>query len=167
MYFRIFTENIDNMRIINEELLNQTQAKALRSPRLRMNYNFHEHLEDPINRLLNAMEPGTYLRPHRHKNPDKDEIFLLLRGKVMVFIFDEEGNITEKTMLCPREGSYGAEIKAGIWHTILVLESGSTVYEIKEGPFQPLDPSNFAPWSPEPDDQEGIKQYLDYLASQI
>ena len=70
------------MKIINEQLLDETQAKALQSPRLRMNYNFHERLDDPINRLLNAMEPGTYLRPHRHLNPAKDEIFLLLRGKV-------------------------------------------------------------------------------------
>ena len=70
------------MKIINEQLLDETQAKALQSPRLRMNYNFHEKLDDPINRLLNAMEPGTYLRPHRHLNPAKDEIFLLLRGKV-------------------------------------------------------------------------------------
>ena len=113
------------MKIINEQLLDETQAKALQSPRLRMNYNFHERLDDPINRLLNAMEPGTYLRPHRHLNPAKDEIFLLLRGKVAVFLFDEEGNITEKTILNPKEGAYGAEIKAGTWHGLLVLESGS------------------------------------------
>ena len=123
------------MKIINEQLLDETQAKALQSPRLRMNYNFHERLDDPINRLLNAMEPGTYLRPHRHLNPAKDEIFLLLRGKVAVFLFDEEGNITEKTILNPKEGAYGAEIKAGTWHGLLVLESGSVIYEIKQGPF--------------------------------
>ena len=107
------------MKIINEQLLDETQAKALQSPRLRMNYNFHEKLDDPINRLLNAMEPGTYLRPHRHLNPAKDEIFLLLRGKVAVFLFDEEGNITEKTILNPKEGAYGAEIKGygtGFWY---------------------------------------------------
>ena len=101
------------MKIINEQLLDETQAKALQSPRLRMNYNFHERLDDPINRLLNAMEPGTYLRPHRHLNPAKDEIFLLLRGKVAVFLFDEEGNITEKTILNPKEGAYVAEIVRG------------------------------------------------------
>ena len=130
------------MKIINEQLLDETQAKALQSPRLRMNYNFHERLDDPINRLLNAMEPGTYLRPHRHLNPAKDEIFLLLRGKVAVFLFDEEGNIT-------------------------VLESGSVIYEIKQGPFAPLAPENLAPWSPEAEDTEGVKKYLEWLESQI
>ena len=147
------------MKIINEQLLDETQAKALQSPRLRMNYNFHERLDDPINRLLNAMEPGTYLRPHRHLNPAKDEIFLLLRGKVAVFLFDEEGN--------PKEGAYGAEIKAGTWHGLLVLESGSVIYEIKQGPFAPLAPENLAPWSPEAEDTEGVKKYLEWLESQI
>ena len=145
------------MKIINEQLLDETQAKALQSPRLRMNYNFHERLDDPINRLLNAMEPGTYLRPHRHLNPAKDEIFL----------FDEEGNITEKTILNPKEGAYGAEIKAGTWHGLLVLESGSVIYEIKQGPFAPLAPENLAPWSPEAEDTEGVKKYLEWLESQI
>ena len=160
------------MKIINEQLLDETQAKALQSPRLRMNGirrigSVSQRLDDPINRLLNAMEPGTYLRPHRHLNPAKDEIFLLLRGKVAVFLFDEEGNITEKTILSPKEGAYGAEIKAGTWHGLLVLESGSVIYEIKQGPFAPLAPENLAPWSPEAEDTEGVKKYLEWLESQI
>ncbi len=155
--------NIINMKIINEQLLDETQAKASRSPRLRMNHNFHERLDEPINRLLHAMEPGTYLRPHRHLNPAKDEIFLLLRGKVAVFLFDEEGNVAERTILDPREGVYGAEIEAGTWHGLLVLESGSVIYEIKQGPFAPLAPENLAPWSPGAEDTEGVARYLEWL----
>ena len=79
------------MKIIDKQLLDKTSEQAKQSPRLRMNYNFHERLDDPVNRLLNAMEPDTYIRPHRHLNPDKDEIFLLLRGKAVVFIFDDQG----------------------------------------------------------------------------
>ncbi|WP_304246861.1 WbuC family cupin fold metalloprotein [Parabacteroides gordonii] len=155
------------MKIINEQLLDETTARAKQSPRLRMNYNFHEELDDPVNRLLNAMEPGTYIRPHRHLNPNKDEIFLLLRGKAMLFLFDEKGNITEKLLLDPKVGSYGTEIKPGIWHCLLVLESGTVVYEVKPGPFAPLHPENMAPWSPEPDDEKGINEYLIYLTSQL
>lgn len=155
------------MKIINEQLLDETTARAKQSTRLRMNYNFHEELDDPVNRLLNAMEPGTYIRPHRHLNPNKDEIFLLLRGKAMLFLFDEEGYITEKLLLDPKVGSYGAEIKPGIWHCLLVLESGTVVYEVKPGPFAPLHPENMAPWSPEPDDEKGIDEYLTYLTSQL
>ncbi len=155
------------MKIINKQLLDETSERAKQSPRLRMNYNFHEQLDDPVNRLLNAMEPDTYIRPHRHLNPDKDEIFLLLRGKAILFIFDNDGNITEKLLLDPLAGSYGAEIKPGIWPSLLVLESGTVIYEVKPGPFAPLHPENMAPWSPEPDDEKGIDEYLTYLTSNL
>ena len=155
------------MKIIDKQLLDKTSEQAKQSPRLRMNYNFHERLDDPVNRLLNAMEPDTYIRPHRHLNPDKDEIFLLLRGKAVVFIFDDQGNITEKVLLDPLAGSYGAEIKPGIWQCLLVLEPDTVVYEVKPGPFAPLHPENMASWSPEPDDKKGVKEYMTYLATQI
>ena len=126
-----------------------------------------EHLDDPVNRLLNALEPGTYLRPHRHLNPKKDEIFLLLRGRIAVFLFDNKGEITQTQILDPKEGVYGAEIKAGTWHGLLVLESGSVIYEIKEGPFAPLAPENFAPWSPAPEDTKGVAKYMELLGKAI
>lgn len=151
------------MKIINETLLNKITKQAKQSPRLRMNYNFHEHLDDPINRLLNALEPETYIRPHRHLNPSKDEIFLVLRGKVAVFLFDDLGNIVNKEIITPKLGSYGIEIEAGTWHCLLVLDSGTVIYEIKEGPFAPLRPENFAPWSPTQDNTEEVKRYINKL----
>lgn len=155
------------MKRIDQKLLDETTEKAKQSPRLRMNYNFHEHLNDPINRLINAMEPGSYLRPHRHLNPDKDESFLILRGKAAIFIFDEEGNITEQLILDPLAGNYGAEIKAGIWHGLLVLESGSVIYEVKPGPYVAVSPENFASWSPEPENTIEVEKYLSYLKQQM
>lgn len=151
------------MKIIDKDLLDKTTERAKTNPRLRMNYNFHEDLNDPVNRLINGVEPGTYIRPHRHKNPDKDESFLLLRGKVAAFIFNDNGEITEKIILSPEAGVYGADIKAGVWHGILVLESGSVIYEAKPGPFAPLTPDNFAPWSPVAEDTENVKAFLDKL----
>lgn len=153
------------MILINEALLNETTERAKQSPRLRMNHNFHERLDDPVNRMLNALEPGTYLRPHRHLDPDKDEIFLLLRGRVAVFLFDDDGNVSRIQILDPKERIYGAEIKAGTWHSLLVLESGSVIYEIKEGPFVPLSADNFAPWSPAPEETEAVRRYMELLTT--
>ena len=155
------------MKLITETLLDETSAKAKLSPRLRMNYNFHDTLDDPINRLLNAMEPTTYVRPHRHLNPDKTEVFLLLRGKVVIFLFDNDGRITEQVLLDPRQGMYGGEIEAGVWHSLVVLEPDTVIYEIKNGPFAPVSPENCAPWSPEADDPEGVRKYLDHLMNKI
>lgn len=154
------------MKTIDRQLLDETTVRAKESPRLRMNYNFHDHLEDPVNRLINAMEPSTYLRPHRHLDPPKDESFLILRGRVACFTFDNEGNILEKIILDPLAGNYGADIQAGTWHTLVVLESGSVIYEAKPGPFTPLSPEHMAPWSPEPDDSEGVKAYLARLTTE-
>lgn len=155
------------MKIIDRQLLDETTVRAKQSARLRMNYNFHDRLDDPVNRLINAMEPGTYLRPHRHLDPPKDESFLILRGRVACFTFDNDGNILEKTILDPLAGVYGADIPAGVWHTLVVLESGSVIYEAKPGPFTPLSPEHMAPWSPEADDREGFEKYLHILITDI
>ena len=155
------------MKLIDKKLLDETTAQAKQSPRLRMNYNFHELLEDPINRLINAMEPGTYLRPHRHKNPDKNEVFIMLRGKAALLLFDDDGNITEQFILDPEAGVYGGEIPCDVWHTLIVLEPGSVVYEVKQGPFAPLSPENMAPWSPAVEDTENVKIFMNKLKSLI
>lgn len=167
VFFNIFAKKVLIMKIIDEQLLNETQEKAKLSPRLRMNYNFHDSLDATINRLINAMEPDTYLRPHRHLNPDKEEIFLLLRGRVAVFIFDDNGNITQNFILDPRNGMYGAEIPAGVWHGLLVLDDGAVVYEIKEGPYAPLSLDNLAPWSPDADNRDEVVKYLAWLRDNI
>lgn len=158
---------LNAMKIIDKQLLDRTSEAAKQSPRLRMNYNFHEDTDDLLNRLMNAIEPDSYIRPHRHQNPDKEEIFFLLRGKAAFFLFDDEGNITDKLILSPSEGVYGAEIAPGIWHCLLVLEPDTVVYEIKRGPFAPLSPENFASWSPSVEDTVAVKKYMDYLRSMV
>jgi cupin fold WbuC family metalloprotein len=110
-----------NMKLIDVNLLNQISEQAKTSPRLRMNYNFHQSSTDAIQRMLNALEPKTYLRPHRH--PDREEVFLLLRGKAGLLIFDEAGNVKERKILTPAAGIYGVEIPPMVWHTLLILES--------------------------------------------
>lgn len=150
---------MSKIKYITEDLLNETSDKAKASPRLRMNHNFHEDYDDPINRMLNALEPDTYCRPHKHEDPDKNEVFLVLRGKMAVFIFDEEGNVTDNYTFAPADGTYGIDIPPRIWHTLVCLESGSVAYEIKDGPYvKPID-KNFASWAPE----EGTPEAAAYL----
>ncbi len=153
------------MELIDNELLDKVCLQAIESPRLRMNYNFHQNESDPVNRLLNAMHPGTYFRPHRHLNPNKDESFLVLRGRLMAFLFDEEGNVTDKIEINPLRGVYGMEIPANIWHTFIVLEPNTVVYEVKEGPYAPLSPENIASWAPDNSNQKAISEFVNKLLS--
>ncbi|MDQ1772733.1 cupin fold metalloprotein, WbuC family [Labilibaculum sp. A4] len=153
------------MKYINTELLNRVTGEAKNSPRKRMNYNFHENGEELLQRMLNALEPETYLPPHRHT--ENVEIFLLLRGRITVILFDDQGNIVESKKLAPEEGEYGVEIPAGVWHTILAEESGSVIYEIKEGPYVPNAGMEFASWTPDPLKENVCELYLAGLREKI
>ena len=150
------------MKIIHTALLDETSRQARASARGRMNHNFHQHLDDPCQRLLNAMEPGTFLPVHRHR--DKDEGILVLRGRVASFIFDATGAIVQQAIVDPRDGVYGFDIPAGEWHGLLVLEHGTVVYETKPGPYRPLAPDELAPWSPDPNDRAAVEAFLARLA---
>lgn len=123
------------MKIIDKDLLDTVSNEAKESPRLRMNYNFHQSLDEKCHRFLNAVEPGTEVPIHRH--PTKDETFVVLRGKVRISTFNDEGDVIESIVLCPEEGKYGVDIPKNVWHTLESLAPDSVIFEVKEGPFVP------------------------------
>ena len=121
------------MKVIDQKLLNTVSSEAKSSPRLRKNYNFHQSLDDKCHRFLNAVEPGTEVPIHRH--PTKDETFVILRGKVRVTTHNDDGTIIEDVVLSQESGNYGVDIPKNVWHKLESLESGSVIFECKEGPF--------------------------------
>ncbi len=122
--------------IIDEQILNELSLQATENKRLRMNLNFHDNLEDDVQRLLNAMEPGTVLPVHRHKNTEVT--YFVLRGKVEVLIYDDNKQLKSKEILSPHEGKYGIHIAKGEWHNLNVLEKGTVIFEVKKGPYKIL-----------------------------
>lgn len=148
------------IRLIDAALLDQVSAEARQSPRLRRNRNFHVDDEQPGHRLLNALEPGTYIMPHRHLDTAKDETLLVLRGRVGLVIFDDGGNVVATTVLGPAGAALGADLPHGTWHTLICLESGSVFLEAKAGPYRPLADAEKAPWAP----AEGAPGAADYLS---
>lgn len=123
------------MKIIDQTLLDKVSLEAKVSPRLRMNYNFHQSLEDKCHRMLNAVEPGTVVPIHRH--PTKDESFVVLRGKVKVSTYNDDGSVIESVVLCQEEGRYGVDIPKNVWHNLESIAPNSVIFECKEGPFVP------------------------------
>ena len=123
------------MKIIDDTLLDEVSAQAKESPRLRMNYNFHQSLDEKCHRFLNSVEPGTVVPVHRH--PTKDESFVLLRGKVNVSTYNDNGSVLESVVLCQENGRYGVDIPKNVWHNLESLQSVSVIFECKEGPFVP------------------------------
>jgi len=148
---------------INEKFIEITSAKAKTSQRRRMNFNFHKNPSATLQRMLNAIEPGTYIQPHKHENPDKVEAFFVLRGKILVVEFDDEGNIIDHIILDPKKGNFGTEIPPRTWHSIISLEKNSVAYEVKDGPYDAEIDKHFATWAPSEDDPEALNYNQEIL----
>ena len=121
-----------HIEIIDNQLLDEVSAQAKASSRLRMNYNFHKSLDEKCHRMLNAVEPGTEIPIHRH--PTKDESFVIMKGKVKVTTYNDQGELQDYVILSQENGQYGVNIPKNVWHTLEALES-SMLFECKEGPF--------------------------------
>jgi cupin fold WbuC family metalloprotein len=84
------------MKQIDGKLLDELTGKAKDSPRKRINFNLHDALSDPLQRLCNAIEPETYIRPHRHADPDTCEVFIMLRGSAVLLFFDDSARVIDR-----------------------------------------------------------------------
>jgi cupin fold WbuC family metalloprotein len=119
---------------IDEPLLDVVTHAARLSPRLRRNHNFHTADTDACHRLLNGMEPGSYILPHRHLDPNKDETFVILRGAFGLVLFDDAGEVAQMLLLRAGGTTLGATVPSGTWHTLIAFEPGGVFLEAKAGP---------------------------------
>ena len=122
--------------LINEQLLDEVTAKAKTSERLRMNFNLHDSLEAKAQRLLNALEPGTVLPIHRHR--DTAETYIVLRGSMKVLFYNDKKELTGQSVIDPKQNEYGIHLPTGQWHTLEVLEPNTVLFEVKDGPYIPF-----------------------------
>ena len=122
--------------IFDIELLNKLTAQAKASPRLRMNYDLRNSPEDQSQRMLNALEPGTVLPIHRHRN--SSETVAILRGRAVQWLYDEEGKVVEKVLLEVGGDIPAMNVEKGQWHRLECLESGTVIVEFKDGAYEPL-----------------------------
>ncbi len=152
------------MKLFDEALLDGLVSKAKASVRLRANYNAHASLDDPVQRLFIAIEPGSYVQPHRHPEQEKWEFFMVLRGRLAALIFDGQGKVLRREELSPGGPVHGFEIPANSWHSVVALEPGSVFFEIKHGPYMPLSDKDFAVWAPREGDPQG-SEFVQWLVS--
>ena len=150
------------MKLVTTDLLRQVSEQARTAPRLRKNHNLHPSDDSRCHRLLNAIEPASYIRPHRHLDPEKDEAFILMSGRLGVIIFSDDGAVAETAILCRENGNLGADVPSGVFHTALSLEPGTVFYEAKAGPYLALSEAEKAPWAPA-DDDPAAADYLERL----
>jgi cupin fold WbuC family metalloprotein len=137
------------IRCLDTALLDAVSRDAVARPRLRANHNFHPADDFPAHRLLNAIEPASYLPPHRHLDPNKDETIIVLRGELGVVLFDADGAIVQTWRLRAQSDCFGVDIQHGAWHTVIALQPGTVIFEAKSGPYRPLLAEEKAPWAPD------------------
>jgi len=139
---------VSRARIIDQSMLDAASQAARESPRGRRNQNFHDANEAQCHRLLNAIEPGSYVAPHRHLDSAKDETIIVLRGRLGCVVFDDAGAIVQACVLAPGSARVGIDIPHRNFHTVFALEPGTVFFEAKAGPYHPLGEAELAPWAP-------------------
>jgi len=127
--------------IITQELLDELTAKAKVSVRLRMHYDLRDSAEDDSMRMLNAIEPGTVIPVHRHRETSEDVI--VLRGDVMEVLFNDSGDEIERYHLVAGSDCIACHVPKGVYHTCRSLASGSVIFEFKNGRYDPLTTEDF------------------------
>ena len=147
------------IQMLDRRLLGEVVKSALDSPRLRKNYNFHVADNDASHRLLNAMEPDSYIQPHCHADVSKDETIIVLQGRLGVVFFDANGSVTLHALLEPGGEAVGVNIPHGVFHTLLALAPGSVFFESKAGPYAVLTSAEKGAWAPAENDSQA-KHYL-------
>ena len=122
--------------VITKEILDELSAKAKENPRLRQSMDLRNSPDDLSQRMLNALEPGTVMPIHRHHG--SSETVVILRGKIQWVFYDDQGRITESTELRSDGDIRMLNVEKDRWHSLECLESGSVLYESKDGPYHPL-----------------------------
>ena len=122
--------------LLNTNLLDALSAQAKASPRLRMNLDLRNSPADQSQRMLNALEPGTVMPIHRHRN--SSETVTVLRGKVKWLYYNDKGDLTHTFLVAPGTDLVGLCVPMGQWHSLECLESGTVILETKDGAWEPL-----------------------------
>ncbi|ARU89544.1 WbuC family cupin fold metalloprotein [Pseudomonas sp. M30-35] len=144
---------------LDQALFSDLAHKAAQNPRQRQHHNFHE-MQEPCHRMAIGLQPDTYIPPHRHLSADKAEALLVVKGRLGLLIFDQDGAVQAKRILAAGSDCVGVDLPPGIFHALVVLEADSILFECKAGPYLPIGEGEHASWAP----QEGSPQVAEYLS---
>ena len=151
----------ERLLAIEPALIDSKAEDAQANPRQREIHVLNRGDSDTLQRMLNALQPSSYIRPHRHVQPPKAETFVLLRGSVGFMTFLDDGTPDESGFvhLHPTK-ALALDCREGVWHTFFALEPNTVVFEVKAGPFDAATDKEFAPWAP----AEGTLEAEEYLS---
>ena len=145
-----------NLADLTPAFLDELSEAALRSDRRRMHYCIHADPSDPVQMMVNAVASDSYIRPHRHSLDPKVEHLSALRGTFACFVFDDAGEVLSSKIFGEHgDAPFGITLPPEAWHTVVALDDGAILLEVKQGPFRPELAKEPADWSPEEGTAEG------------
>lgn len=150
---------------LDQSLFTELASKAAGNPRGRQHHNFHQ-MEEPCHRMAVGLQPSTYIAPHRHLSADKAECLIVLRGKLGLLIFDEQGAVLDKRVMQAGGDCLGVDLAPGTFHGLVVLEADSMMFECKSGPYQPIGEGEQANWAPR-EGEPGVAEYQAWMRAQF
>lgn len=148
---------IGDIFVLNKLILSKGKSASRKSSRLRMIQPVQRTQTAKVQRLLNFLQPGTYIRPHRHPLEQATESVCLLSGHLEVLIFNPQGSIHARHHLTTT--SPLIDIEPGVWHGMIAHAPDTVIFEVKKGPYNPETDKEFASWSPE-EDSSDVKKFL-------
>ncbi|MFZ5391409.1 MAG: WbuC family cupin fold metalloprotein [Patescibacteria group bacterium] len=156
-----------SFKLLNDDLIKETAVTSQNSKRRRSLYTFHQDNDEKVHRLLNVIQPDSYLQPHKHQAPDKVEVMIVLKGKLAVIEFAEDGRPSGQIVLAPQSSPYILEIEPNTWHMSIALEADTAVYIVTEGPWRPDSHKIMAPWAPSEKETVAAQEYLAGLRQEL
>ena len=155
-----------DLKRLDQSLFNQVAEQSRQRYRLRCNHNLHQDT-DVVQRFLNVLQPGTYVRPHRHCREQQGsgfECFLVLQGAIGLLVLNEDGVLLETEILRAAGPVKGIELAENQFHTLVALEPDSVIFELKQGPYQPTHDKDFIASFPQEGTPEACQQELHWRA---
>lgn len=155
----------DDLALMTDALVDEAVRMSRSAPRGRMVAPLHRSHADPVHRMLNAIQPSSYVRPHRHVDPPKPEAWIVLRGRLLFVTFHDDGAIDRHLVLAAQSERFGVDLVPGRYHTVAALVPDTVIYEVKSGPYEAMTDKAFAPWAPEEGTPEAEAYLNDLLAT--
>ncbi len=146
--------------VLSRSLVEHATEASRTSPRRRIILPVHKSEAELLHRMFNVIQPDSYVRPHRHLEPPKSESWVVLRGAVAFFTFEEDGQVRDCLALEAGGEHFGVDLAPGLFHGTVALVPDTVIYEAKSGPYAPANDKSFAPWAP----AEGTPEAAGYLA---
>ena len=150
--------------VIGTTIIEQVVQASKLSPRNRILLPLHKGPEAPLHRMLNAIQPQSYIRPHRHLHPPKPETIIVLQGAILCIVFTPSGEIQEVQTIAAGTDELGFDCEPWVYHTFLSLRTDTVIFEVKPGPYEVSTDKDFATWAP-PEGSPEAGKYLAFLYS--